>query len=89
MKAPKFRYVRVESLDQALVLLDKHGEDVRILAGGQSLIPTMNFRLAQPAVLLDLKSSPSVTNIDGHVVSIPFTICLTPSSITLRERVHS
>ena len=48
MKAPKFSYVRADSLEQVLELLAEHGEDARILAGGQSLMPTLNMRLSQP-----------------------------------------
>ena len=54
MKAPKFSYTRAESVDHALELLDKHGEDARILAGGQSLMPTLNMRLSQPEILIDI-----------------------------------
>lgn len=54
MKAPKFSYIRAESLDQVLGLLDAHGEDARILAGGQSLMPTLNMRLSQPKLLIDI-----------------------------------
>ena len=45
MKAPKFSYIRAESMENALELLHKHGDDARILAGGQSLMPTLNMRL--------------------------------------------
>jgi len=54
VKAPKFKYVRAESLEQALELLNQHGEDARILAGGQSLMPTLNMRLSQPEILIDI-----------------------------------
>jgi aerobic carbon-monoxide dehydrogenase medium subunit len=54
MKAPKFSYVRPETLDQALQLLAEHGEDARILAGGQSLMPILNMRLSHPRVLIDI-----------------------------------
>jgi carbon-monoxide dehydrogenase medium subunit len=54
VKAPKFSYVCAESVEQVLQLLDKHGEDARILAGGQSLMPTLNMRLSQPALLIDI-----------------------------------
>ena len=54
MKPPPFGYEAAGSLDQALDLLAQHGGDAKILAGGQSLIPVMNFRLARPAVLVDL-----------------------------------
>ncbi len=54
MKPAPFEYHRPASLDEALALLDDHGFDAKPLAGGQSLVPSMNFRLAQPAVLVDL-----------------------------------
>lgn len=53
MKPPVFEYHRPETLDEALALLAEH-EDAKPLAGGQSLIPAMNFRLASPAALVDL-----------------------------------
>src|SRR5215471_3283686 len=54
MKPAPFRYVPAESLANALAVKAEHGDDARFLAGGQSLIPAMNFRLAQPAVLVDV-----------------------------------
>ena len=46
-----FDYVRAHSPEEAVSLLQQHGSDARILAGGQSLIPAMRYRLAQPTVL--------------------------------------
>ena len=54
MKPAPFEYFRPSSLDEALSLLAEHGGDAKPLAGGQSLIPAMNFRLATPSVLVDL-----------------------------------
>src|SRR4026207_2530110 len=54
MKPAPFEYLAPDSLDAALDLLAHRGGDAKLLAGGQSLIPVMNFRLAQPAVLIDL-----------------------------------
>jgi carbon-monoxide dehydrogenase medium subunit len=54
MKPAPFEYFRPRSLDEALSLLAEHGGDAKPLAGGQSLIPAMNFRLATPSVLVDL-----------------------------------
>lgn len=64
MKPAPFRYFAPDDLDQALALLDEHGWDARPLAGGQSLIPAMNFRLAQPAVLVDLGRIASLRGIE-------------------------
>ena len=51
-----FEYVRAHSIDEAIAHLQQHGGDARVLAGGQSLIPAMRFRLARPAVLVDINS---------------------------------
>jgi len=54
VKAPKFSYKRADTIEQALALLSEHGEEARILAGGQSLMPTLNMRLSQPQILIDI-----------------------------------
>jgi carbon-monoxide dehydrogenase medium subunit len=54
VKPAAFRYLRPDSLEEVLAALAEHGDDAKPLAGGQSLIPAMNFRLAQPAILVDL-----------------------------------
>lgn len=54
MKPAAFRYIAATSLGHALALKAEHGDEAKFLAGGQSLMPTMNFRLARPAVLIDL-----------------------------------
>jgi len=54
MKPAPFDYFSPATVEEALALLEEHGGDAKPLAGGQSLIPAMNFRLARPAVLVDL-----------------------------------
>jgi carbon-monoxide dehydrogenase medium subunit len=54
MKPAPFEYRVPESLDEALDLVREHGGDAKLLAGGQSLVPAMNFRVVQPAMLIDL-----------------------------------
>src|SRR5271163_5013125 len=54
MKPVSFRYFAPRTVDHALDLLADHGEEGKILAGGQSLVPAMNFRLARPASLIDI-----------------------------------
>lgn len=54
MKPPPFLYVRPESVEEALAVLVEHGDEARPLAGGQSLVPMLNYRLARPEVLVDL-----------------------------------
>jgi carbon-monoxide dehydrogenase medium subunit len=63
MKPASFEYFRPQSLDEALSLLGEHGGDAKPLAGGQSLIPAMNFRLATPSVLVDLNGLPELSYI--------------------------
>jgi len=54
MKPAPFEYYVPDSIEQALDLLHEHGEAAKLLAGGQSLVPAMNFRVIQPKVLIDL-----------------------------------
>jgi len=54
MKPAPFAYHAPDTVDEVVDLLAEHGWDAKLLAGGQSLVPTMNFRIAQPAVLIDL-----------------------------------
>jgi carbon-monoxide dehydrogenase medium subunit len=60
MKPAPFKYIAARSLEQALALKAEHGDEARFLAGGQSLVPTMNFRLTQPAVLIDINPLPQL-----------------------------
>jgi aerobic carbon-monoxide dehydrogenase medium subunit len=54
MKSPAFDYLRAESPQQVYQLLARHGDDMRVLAGGQTLLATLNMRLSSPALLVDL-----------------------------------
>src|SRR5262245_19110496 len=54
MKPAGFEYFAPTTLDEALELLHEHGEDAKILAGGQSLMPLMNLRLARPKIIVDI-----------------------------------
>ena len=63
MKPPKFDYHAPTSVDEALALLARYGGDAKVLAGGQSLMPLLNFRLSRPAALVDLNRIPSLAYI--------------------------
>jgi aerobic carbon-monoxide dehydrogenase medium subunit len=54
MKAAAFDYVKPHSLDQVLSLLQEHGDDARLLAGGQTLMATLNMRLSEPRLVIDI-----------------------------------
>src|SRR5258708_536480 len=63
MKAPRFAYARPASIAEALALLEKHRDEARVLAGGQSLVPMLNFRLAAPKVLVDINRIAALSGI--------------------------
>jgi len=63
MKAPRFAYARPASVAQALALLAEHKDEARVLAGGQSLVPMMNFRVAAPKVLVDINRIAALSGI--------------------------
>jgi len=65
VKPAAFDYVRAESLEEALQVLRREGPDARILAGGQTLIPMLNMRLARPRVLVDIMRVPGLDRICG------------------------
>ncbi|GAC1406223.1 MAG: xanthine dehydrogenase family protein subunit M [Candidatus Velthaea sp.] len=58
-----FDYVRAQSVDEAIRLLEEHGDDAKLLAGGHSLIPMMKLRLAAPATLIDIAGIPQLSAI--------------------------
>ena len=55
MKPPPFEYYRATTVEEAIALLSQYGPEAKVLAGGQSLLPMMKFRLARPSVLVDLR----------------------------------
>jgi carbon-monoxide dehydrogenase medium subunit len=63
MKLPPFEYACPASLDEAVALLAVHKGEAKVLAGGQSLMPMMAFRIAQPALLVDLRKLPGLKEI--------------------------
>jgi len=66
MKPAKFEYHAPSTLDEAIALLVRYGGDAKLLAGGQSLVPLLNFRLARPAALVDLNRIRSLAYIREH-----------------------
>ena len=70
MKPAPFEYFAPDTFPEALTLLAEHGDDAKILAGGQSLVPMMNFRLVRPKVLIDINRIDSLAYIresDGRL----------------------
>ena len=70
MKPRPFDYIRPETVDEALALLAEHGEDARILAGGQTLIAMLNLRVVEAPVLIDItriRELDAIREVDGTV----------------------
>jgi CO/xanthine dehydrogenase FAD-binding subunit len=70
MKPAPFDYVPAASVAEAVTALAQHGDDAKILAGGQSLVPMLNLRLARPAVLVDINGAAELDYLreaDGRV----------------------
>ena len=63
MKPSKFEFHAARTLEEALALLGRYGEDARVLAGGQSLVPLMNFRVLQPRALVSINHCPELAYI--------------------------
>ncbi|BCW77961.1 MULTISPECIES: 6-hydroxypseudooxynicotine dehydrogenase complex subunit alpha [unclassified Arthrobacter] len=72
MKPPSFEYVVADSVEDALRLLAEGGDDAKVIAGGQSLVPLLNFRMARPSLLVDINQVPGLANIKktDHAMAI-------------------
>lgn len=72
MKPAPFEYHAPDSLEQVLDLMSASAEEAKLLAGGQSLVPAMNFRIVQPGVLIDLNRVPELSYIceEGNLIRI-------------------
>ena len=72
MKPAAFDYVRAETLDEALGVLAREGAEARVLAGGQSLLPMLNMRLARPGVVVDVMRVAGLNRIedDGDAILV-------------------
>ena len=72
MKAPAFSYLRPTRLNDVIALLQQHGDEARLLAGGQTLLATLNMRLSEPSLLIDLQAVKALkgTALEGGVLRI-------------------
>ena len=72
MKAPPFSYIRAETVEGVIECLQKYGDDAAVLAGGQSLMASLNMRLSAPRVLIDINNVHSLSEIalDGNHLRI-------------------
>lgn len=70
MKPRPFDYARPDTVDEAVALLAEHGDDARILAGGQTLLAMLNLRVVEPAILVDITRIPEldvIREVDGRI----------------------
>lgn len=70
MKPAPFHYIAAQSVEHALSLLSQYGSDAKLIAGGQSLVPMMNFRLARPDWLIDISRLSDLARIESNDNSI-------------------
>ena len=91
MKPPSFEYRRAESFAHAGELLSSNGGDAKILAGGQTLIPMLNFRLARPKLLVDISNIPGrdqvTTEADGIRVKATTVHRFVEKSVAVQEKL--
>jgi carbon-monoxide dehydrogenase medium subunit len=76
MKAPAFSYVRPQNLEDVIALMQEHGEEASLLAGGQTLHATLNMRLSEPGLLIDLQSVSELKGI--QIMPYPEEMRITP-----------
>ena len=84
MKPVRFEYVRAESVEHAVAAIAEHGDEAKPLAGGQSLVPALNMRLARPSVLVDLNRIGGLDGIAEENGSLRIG-ALTRQSVALRS----
>lgn len=70
MKAPAFEFVRPSSVQEAAQILAQHDGDARVLAGGQSLVPMLNLRLARPSVVVDISALDELKTVETSATEI-------------------
>ena len=83
-----FDYTVPETLDEAIALLAKHGDDAKILTGGHSLIPMMKLRLAQPELVVDLRKIHSLVEIAVEGSELCIGAAATHAAIEQSARVR-
>ncbi len=89
MKPAAFDYLRADQADVAVAALAQHGEDARILAGGQSLMAVLNMRLAQPSLLIDISRSESLSQIRIAQGQLCIGAAATQASVEWRQGLAS
>ena len=79
MKPASFDYIVAESIEMAVASLAEAGPDAKIIAGGQSLVPMLNFRLLRPSLLVDINRIPGLASIEETETGIRVGALTRPS----------
>ena len=87
MKPPPFDYARAGSVDEAVSSLARHDGDARLLAGGQSLMPMLNFRFVNPAVLVDINRIPGLAAIEEREAALRIGALVRHRQLEISEAV--
>src|SRR6266702_3334499 len=89
MVPSRFDYHRASSVDEALSLLDQYGDDAKVLAGGQSLIPLMKLRFASPAHLIDINPISGLDGIEEREGSLVIGALVRHNRLASSETIRS
>src|SRR2546422_10729400 len=89
MLPSRFDYHRASSVDEALSLLDSYGDDAKVLAGGQSLIPLMKLRFAAPAHLIDINPIAGLDGIEERDGSLAIGALVRHNQLVSSETIAS
>jgi 2-furoyl-CoA dehydrogenase FAD binding subunit len=81
MKPAAFDYLAPETTEEAIAALTEHGDDARVMAGGQSLMPILNMRLARPGLVVDIAGIAALDAIDLRAGAIEIGACTTQAAL--------
>jgi aerobic carbon-monoxide dehydrogenase medium subunit len=85
----KFDYLAPETLEEALAVLTERGDEVKILAGGQSLIPMMKLRFAEPSTLLDINRIPGLDGLNRNNGTLHFGSLVRHNDVVKSDTAHA
>jgi CO/xanthine dehydrogenase FAD-binding subunit len=88
MKPAPFRMLRPATLQDALQMLAEHGAEAKVIAGGQSLVPMMNLRMATPAILVDIAGIAELRFIDVDSAEVRIGAAVVQSNLIGDERIR-
>lgn len=88
MKPPPFAYHAPDSVEEALAVLHELGDEGKVLAGGQSLIPLLNMRLASPANLVDINRITALDHVDVDDTGVTVGACARHAAVERHEAAH-